>query len=215
MSFDEQAPRQKPTFDQCKLAVHKALRTELGKEPVYNETNKYIFQSLTAYFFGFEELCQKRGIDLSKGICLFGSVGCGKTKIMRVFQNLTRSFAMTDTRKIGYDFAKSGHQTLERYGRSSFVRNSFSDEKKANIWCFDDLGVEGAYKFYAQEVDVMADILLSRYDNIRFGMITHCTTNLDSQEIMNKYGERVHSRFFEMFNVIKFGECQDFRRATI
>ncbi len=48
--------------------------------------------------------------------------------------------------------------------------------------------------------------ILSRYDHfISQKMITHITTNLDSQDIEEVYGLRVRSRLREMCNVVCFG----------
>jgi len=51
----------------------------------------------------------------------------------------------------------------------------------------------------------MAEILLSRYDLfITQKLITHLTTNLNSSEIEQIYGDRVRSRMREMFNLVSF-----------
>ncbi|MEQ8239748.1 MAG: hypothetical protein RIA69_11080 [Cyclobacteriaceae bacterium] len=51
----------------------------------------------------------------------------------------------------------------------------------------------------------MAEILLSRYDHfVSYKMITHITTNLNSTELENIYGNRVRSRLRETCNLISF-----------
>ncbi|MDA3943267.1 MAG: hypothetical protein PF694_06975 [Bacteroidetes bacterium] len=49
----------------------------------------------------------------------------------------------------------------------------------------------------------MAEILLSRYDNLPFNQ-THITTNLNADAIEQTYGSRLRSRMREMFNLIHF-----------
>jgi hypothetical protein len=71
--------------------------------------------------------------------------------------------------------------------------------------CFDDLGAEQSLKYYGNECNIMAEILLSRYDIfIAQDMLTHITTNLSASEIENGYGSRVRSRMREIFNLISF-----------
>ena len=71
--------------------------------------------------------------------------------------------------------------------------------------CFDYLGTENNLKYYGNECNVMAEILLSRYDIFTSKKIqTHITTNLSASEIENVYGNRVRSRMREMFNLIAY-----------
>ena len=60
--------------------------------------------------------------------------------------------------------------------------------------------------FYGNKVNVIEEIILDRYDLFRkHHLITHITTNLDVEDIKEKYGERVLSRMYEMFNFIILG----------
>lgn len=60
-------------------------------------------------------------------------------------------------------------------------------------------------KYFGNETNVMAEILLSRYDLLINRKIpTHLTTNLSASEIESAYGNRVHSRMRQMFNLIAF-----------
>jgi hypothetical protein len=75
------------------------------------------------------------------------------------------------------------------------------------VYCFDDLGLENSLNYYGNKCSVMAVILLSRYDLFHaFSMITHLTTNLNSQEIESLYGLRAHRRRREMFNPVAFNK---------
>jgi hypothetical protein len=73
------------------------------------------------------------------------------------------------------------------------------------VYCFDDLGTENNLKLYGNECNVMAEILLSRYDLfVSRKLITHLTTNLSASEIEAAYGNRLRSRLREQFNLIAF-----------
>ena len=112
-----------------------------------------------------------------------------------------------------------GSSVLESYGAKSYrVKHSgygpTLQYDQPFVYCFDDLGVEQNAKSYGNGCNVMAEILLDRYDQfLRHGMITHLTTNLNAEEIERLYGDRVRSRLREMFNLIYFPpEAADRRR---
>lgn len=93
-----------------------------------------------------------------------------------------------------------GHEVILRYAGISFSCNGLPA-----IYCFDDLGLESNLKYYGNECNVVGEILLSRYDLfVSAGQLTHATTNLNSSEIEQLYGNRVRSRMREMFNLVAF-----------
>jgi hypothetical protein len=72
-------------------------------------------------------------------------------------------------------------------------------------YCFDDLGAERQIKYFGNECNVIAEIILSRYDIYTVKNIqTHITTNLSASEIENAYSNRIRSRFCKMLNLIAF-----------
>ena len=97
---------------------------------------------------------------------------------------------------------------IHRYSRGKL----YAAERRH--YCFDDLGIENNIKYYGNECNVMAEILLSRYDLfIGRGLITHITTNLSATEIEEAYGNRLRSRLREMVNLIGFDQgVKDKRR---
>jgi len=80
-------------------------------------------------------------------------------------------------------------------------------------YCFDDLGTENKLKHFGNECNLMAEILLSRYDLfISSKLLTHITTNLSASEIETLYGNRVRSRMREQFNLIAFDKNTNDKR---
>ncbi|WP_374362728.1 AAA family ATPase [Cloacibacterium sp.] len=142
--------------------------------------------------------------DLQKGILLSGPIGCGKTtlfKLMQKFIGNKNKFGMVSTRQIVSEFMQSGYQILENYSKGHFTH----DARKAKVYCFDDLGIETSSKYYGNDCNVMAEILLTRYDLFKEkGLITHLTTNLSAAEIESIYGNRLRSRMREMFNLFGY-----------
>lgn len=167
--------------------------------------NTTILKKLMAYAIQDEEYCKKYDIDPNKGILLVGTIGCGKTSLMQLFNILThqhRKYTVKPTRAIAGEFLQNGYEAIHKYGNSD------------TIYCFDDLGIEQNMKHFGNESNVMAEILLSRYDLLRSkGTITHATTNLNANELEKLYGNRVRSRLREMFNLITFPEkAEDLRK---
>lgn len=78
---------------------------------------------------------------------------------------------------------------------------------------FDDFGAEQQIKHFGNDCNVMAEIIISRYEQfIENKTVTHLTTNLSANEIEKLYGNRVRSRMRQMFNVIDFdGNSKDKR----
>ena len=168
---------------------------------IYQEDHELILK-LLAYFTNNQQACQKYAISLRKGLMLSGPVGCGKTSLMRLFNTLLLpqyKYQVKPCRDISFEFNRDGYSVIHKYSTNSYSRGQHK------IYCFDDLGTENHLKFYGVECNVMAEILLSRYDQFTLhGLQTHLTTNLTSMDIEEQYGKRVRSRMREMFNLLAF-----------
>lgn len=166
------------------------------------ESDHPIIYKLIAYFLKDEPICFQYGINLNKGILLSGPVGCGKTSLMNLMKHLTpteHKFSVKPCRDISFEFIQDGYQIIHKYSIGKLY------ESQPKTICFDDLGVENNLKYYGNECNVLAEILLSRYDVFISKKIqTHITTNLSASEIENVYGNRVRSRLREMINLIGF-----------
>lgn len=172
---------------------------------VYPEDHSLIYK-LLIYAIGDVEGSVKHGIELKKGLLVTGPVGCGKSTILTLlsyFFPVEKQYTIKSTREISFEFEKEGYVVINRFSNSAF--RTIRGTLYPIVCCFDDLGVEQPLKYYGNECNVMAEILLSRYDLfISKGMITHITTNLSASELESIYGNRIRSRMREMFNLVAF-----------
>ena len=168
-----------------------------------------IIYKLIAYFLKDEITCFQLNIDLNKGILLSGPVGSGKTTLMNLMKTLTpteHKFYIKPCRDISFEFIQEGYEVIHKYSKGKL----YPDPKTI---CFDDLGTEKNLKYYGNECNVMAEIILSRYDIfISKKIYTHITTNLSASEIETAYGNRVRSRLRNMLNLIAFDKSTKDKR---
>ena len=168
-----------------------------------------IIYKLLAYFLKDEVACFQLNIDLNKGILLSGPIGSGKTSLMNLMKILASAehkFYIKPCRDISYEFIQEGYEIIQRYSKGKL----YPDPKTI---CFDDLGTENNIKYYGNECNVMAEILLSRYDLFISKKIhSHITTNLSASEIESVYGNRVRSRLRSMINLIAFDKATKDKR---
>ncbi len=173
-----------------------------GKKFKILETDHEIIYKLIAYFLKDEQACYQFNIDLEKGILLTGPIGCGKTSLMTLMKHLApigNKFSVKPCRDISFEFIQDGYQIIHKYS----IEKLYQSEPRT--YCFDDLGTENNLKYFGNECNVMAEILLSRYDLfISKKLQTHITTNLSATEIEKHYGNRVRSRLRELCNLIAF-----------
>ena len=157
---------------------------------------------LLAYFFQDQSAANMFNLSLRKGILLTGPIGCGKTtllSLMRYFEPTNGRFIVKPCRDVSFEFIREGYITIQKYTQNSF--KSF----QPIVYCFDDLGTEKSIKLFGNDCNVMAEVLLSRYDLfVNRKLLTHLTTNLSASEIEQIYGNRIRSRMREQFNLIAF-----------
>jgi len=174
------------------------------------ETDYPVVYKLIAYFLKDEPTCFQYGINGNKGILLTGPIGCGKTSLMNLMKYLTATkhkFFVKPCRDISFEFIQDGYQIIHKYSIGKLYQS------EPRTYCFDDLGTENNLKYFGNECNVMAEILLSRYDLfISKKLQTHITTNLSATEIEKHYGNRVRSRLREMVNLIAYDKSTPDKR---
>lgn len=172
--------------------------------------NQRIVKNLCYYF---TEDSRFEG-NLKKGLLLVGGIGIGKTTLMHFFKrNQKFSYKVVSCRDIESDFSSTGEKSVNNCSYNIDVATNANPYNQTQIgFCFDDLGTEANAKHFGHEKNVMAEIILNRYDNKLDYHCTHITTNLTADEIKAQYGSRVSDRMKEMFNLIVFNKDAKSRR---
>lgn len=207
---------QESQSDKFSTAVLKELELQLSERNInliVDGNSIQVIANLCKYF-----LNEEGDIPLYKGIFMYGKIGCGKTIIMNCLQDVMRAnhiknyFPIMNCRTVVNEFNEDGFTGIKKYCNAEMVRTSSSDdvgkpiEKYPPFYLFDDLGAEQDGWHYGNKINVMSEIILSRYIYFqRKGVKTHITSNLgyDGDEIEKRYGSLFRSRIREMFTFIE------------
>ena len=196
-------------FKKCLAYIEYHGMTQYGKSFKINKDDCPTFYKLLIYLIKDKSEAQKLQIDLSKGILLSGPIGCGKTSIMhliRPFAVQASDYKIKTCREVAFEFGKHGYEALEPYTKRT--NNQF----RLPGYCFDDLGAEQQIKHFGNDCNVMAEILISRYEEFTANKcVTHLTTNLSASEIEKHYGNRLRSR---MEKTVKLTTYFQFKLTT-
>lgn len=202
-------------FPKCLQWMNREGKRLFGPHFLICKDDHELIYKLLIYAIGDRECCRKKGLNLQKGVLLTGPIGCGKTSLMRLVNSFfppLKQYQIKSSREVSFEFEREGFLIINRYGKG-YV-HSLGGRLKSGILCFDDLGIEQIQKFYGNECNVMAEVLLSRYDLfVQRKIITHVTTNLSASELESFYGNRVRSRMRELFNLIAFDKSSKDKRV--
>ena len=174
-------------------------RSRISKEPILHNDMKEIYRSLISWAHGYNS----NYLLKTNGICLAGPTGTGKTACFQILQTyleiydfkylrngkaITLKFHIFNSKNIESDFAIAGFEGIQKY------------LTYANI-CIDDLGAENGHVIhFGNRVNVIEQIIEERYSK---GFMTHLSTNLKFDNILEKYGDRVYSRLHEMVSYVE------------
>lgn len=189
-------------FIKCVEVLESIGRFHFGNQFKIYDNDLPVIKKLIIYAIRDEVTATAMNLNINKGIILSGPVGCGKTSLMfllNYFFQTGHEYKMKSCRDIAFEFAAKGYEALVPFTKKE------TKQTRMNTYCFDDLGTEKQIKHFGNECNVMAEIILTRYDSfIYHKTMTHVTTNLSASELEAFYGDRVRSRMRQMFNLIAF-----------
>jgi DNA replication protein DnaC len=164
--------------------------------PNWTDKNPMVTDSIVRYCIQSE----KFDGDLTKGLILMGSTGVGKTVYLNAL-----SLMMGYSNQFRFK-TYTGFEMERVYQLDSNHGDVFKLEQamKGKMFGMDDIGEEHAsIKVYGTEINVGIDTLTQRHQlYVNKGFLTFATTNLNADMIAKKYGARIESRLYEMFNLI-------------
>lgn len=178
---------------------------EIEKEYIFNETNKEIFNNLFHYFNNSIET----NYNLNKGIALIGSIGSGKTTIMRIFQKYIHLFPeihencyrITSMNEILSNIMDNKNDILT-YNMTLDSRGG-SFKNPLNI-CINEFGAIENIKIYGSDaMKIFENFMMIRYEIFQeYGKKTHITSNLIGKQLQDIFNHILIDRFNEMFEMI-------------
>ncbi len=170
--------------------LYEAEVNAMNYDYVYNDKVADHIQMLSDWFSG----------EGPNNLLMMGYCGTGKSTLLNVIADFL------DFKRIRF-FRASANVLTNQYEQlrdaSSFCKEAWN----ADILLLDDLGSEHPESIsYAQELFPITDLLSHRY-NLR--LMTFITTNLDPEQIKNRYGHRILDRLTgdytcEVFNSTSF-----------
>lgn len=166
------------------------------------EQNKKVLNAIYDYTNGSGILNPR------KGVLLFGDIGTGKSTMLKILAEFQRlygeGFLIVNTSKLAAEYTTDGMEALNE----STWNKSFRGTNPVTRG-FDELGRELIpAKYYGSELNIMQHILQIRYD---LKAKTHATTNLNIEELEQKYGSHIYDRMLETFNFIEM-KGESFRK---
>lgn len=125
-----------------------------------------------------------------RGLLLCGTLGNGKTTMLRAIKNMFGSQAVYFDAQSLYDYYRQ-NQSLPQISAKDLL-------------LIDDLGVEpSTYNDFGEIRYPLAEMLMVRY---RMNATTIIATNYTFEQIAETYGDRVEDRMREMFAMIRYIE---------
>lgn len=181
--------------------LQKILISQRTNKWNWTKSNEKVFINLVKYFNN-----QDSKLDNNKGFVLCGPNGTGKTTLLKAFSLF--SIGMNNKR---YKVIHSQNivDELSKY-QNGFCLTGYYDRNEKYSTAIDEIGKESISNIFGNKIDPLEQVICMRYQN---GLRTFGTTNLNIEQIKSRYGERLYSRFKEMFNIIKL-EGSDKRIKT-
>ena len=134
-----------------------------------------------------------------RGLFLTGNAGCGKTQLMKALFKIERAEISR------WLYTKNQQQMM-------WLKENHDFYIKSDIF-IDDFGAEEVKREYGNTIDVVGDFIQVYHTNGKGRFFS--TTNLNSQQINERYGGRILDRILEMCVILKLNSKSKRERIVI
>jgi hypothetical protein len=144
-----------------------------------------------------------REVKGNKGVLLYGVVGSGKSRRFELVSNLL-DITIRSAKDFGYAWkeCEGDSPDFQEYCLAGRIPYNVYPPTYHDL-IIDDLGIEAeTYNAYGNTGDVLQTVIEFRY-KVFPQFKTYFTTNLNDEELKNRYGERCYSRLNEMCAFVK------------
>ncbi len=144
-------------------------------------------------------LCSKYAEDFttdSENLIMFGRTGLGKTHLSLAIANevLKKGYNVLYDSTLNY----LNQIEKEHFGKISTETDTLTQLLSADLLILDDLGSEYTKPFYTSTIYNIINTRLNK------GLPTIISTNLNHEEMLKKYDERIMSRLFAIYESYEF-----------
>jgi DNA replication protein DnaC len=180
------------------LRVVQSIGEEIYKDFTLDGSFKSYYMELIKYFHGDQSFDG----DLSRGLLITGPTGTGKTlsmEVMKYYRAIDKIKFFYSNKPVNLDYRLlTGHSINHAFmeygydGIQTFINES--------VLYLDDFGVESRHAVhYGTRLDAVEYVLIERH---RLEKLTFATSNLTVDQLLEVYGDRLYSRFKQMFNLM-------------
>lgn len=149
-----------------------------------------------------------------KWLMMFGKSGNGKSSVLQAIETMIHRLQNEGWRE-SCKFSYKRITARELTSLYTSDRATFNGIINYNLLLIDDLGTEPRQVFeYGNPLEPMVEVFNYRYDNRNSKNLSMIfTTNIDPNDIEERYGSRIFSRFCETCQSVRF-DGDDFRKAV-
>lgn len=156
----------------------------------FDESNKSLIRSICYFLSRDKRFESELKLDTEKGLVINGVSGLGKTFLFELVKN----------NPLNPVKIVSMIEVAEAIKEDGFYHIDFNGEK---IIYLDDVGTEEAtVNHFGTKINWFKDFIEKYYTRKELFKNLVISTNLNANELEEKYGSRVRSRMREMFNVV-------------
>jgi len=184
------------------------LICEIGKQFYGDNFSLLDENTKSSYKKVYENLLKCARGKCNKGILVIGSIGTGKSAMMKIMQRLFKDTTARFKWVNAYEL-----KDLSEIYTSMQIKEMYGYDCKCDLY-IDDIGFSVDVKRFGNTVNIITEIILERYDlYISSGYKTHFSSNLaaviknnsDNIPTLEKtYGLRIIDRMKEMCEIIIF-----------